>query len=141
MCLLKGIVTRGQVVSRLAIEIPGFAALMILGYLSLCGFELIGHRPIDRPMTRLFGVVLLIFSLAGIFNIVFDEETQLSGKIGEFIGGQLVNAFGDPLAVILWVQLATIGVLLSSRFLIPDITFRGWKVFRSIVQSFAQHLT
>lgn len=109
--------------------LAGDAAHVLYGLTFVWGLMLLSHRPLDRILTRVVGMLVLTCSMSGLLQVDVaksDNDLRPGGAFGSFLADRLlVPHFGVIGANVVGVTLFTIGVLLATDFLFIHLVLLG----------------
>lgn len=111
----------GAVVAGVLAIIFGDAAHVLYAVAFIWGLMLFTHRPLDRFLTRLTGLLVLTCAAAGLLQMDLaagSSNVQAGGAFGAFVADRLfVPYFGMIGANVVAITLTAIGILLATDFL------------------------
>ncbi len=115
----------GAVAARGLAYLVGDAAHILYGLFFVWGLMLIGHRPIDRLATRIPGLLVLVFAVAGMLQVNLaapDGRNTPGGMMGAFLADTLLTPyFGVISANVAMSMMILIGILMATDFLLIHI--------------------
>jgi len=115
----------GAAVAAILAIVAGDAAHVVYAVLFIWGFMLCTHRPLDRFLTRLLGLVILVSASAGLLQL--DVAAGVSNpEAGGLLGAYIMDRFFAPRfgligANVIGAMLAAIGLLLTTDFLVVRV--------------------
>jgi len=130
----------GSFTAGILILLFGHAAHVIYCMTAVWAVMLLQHRPIDRILTRLLGLAVIVASLAGLFHMdgaPEDSPARPGGIVGALIGDLIEPLFGYLGAHVVAIAVTVIGVLLATEFLF----FRCFVMFSNLVVFMVQAVT
>jgi S-DNA-T family DNA segregation ATPase FtsK/SpoIIIE len=111
----------GAYVSDVMLQSVGLASYLLPFLLFLAAWRRFRTRRIFAPVSRIIGLLMLLFSVSAIFALVgmpllFDRSVSAGGFIGTFVATKLADALGRVGALVLLLALAATGLLLATNF-------------------------
>ncbi|HJR08207.1 MAG TPA: DNA translocase FtsK [Pyrinomonadaceae bacterium] len=111
----------GAYVSDVMLQSVGLASYLLPCLLFLAAWRRFRTHRIYAPISRIVGLLMLLFSVSAIFALVgmpllFDKSVNAGGFIGTFVATTLADALGRVGALILLLALAATGLLLATNF-------------------------
>ncbi len=136
----------GSLVSGILTLLLGRAAHILYLVFGVWSFMLLRHEPLDRFLSRLFGLFILCVSTAGLadVNAVFlgQEGTNPQGGIvGAFAANTVENLFGFAGTEVIWGAGLLVGLLLATDLLFFDLFLIVRAVLPSAVNAFGAIVT
>jgi S-DNA-T family DNA segregation ATPase FtsK/SpoIIIE len=114
----------------------GDAAHVLYGLTFIWGLMLLSHRPVDRIVTRLVGMLILACAAAGLLQVDVvrgASNVQPGGAFGAFVADRLlVPHFGVIGSNVVGITFLAIGILLATDFLFIHLML--------VVKTFLLHL-
>lgn len=111
----------GAVISGVLAMVVGGAAHVLYFLTLVWGLMLFRYRPLNRPLTRLTGTLILIGAVAGLLHLnLAGVSTQPlpGGAFGAFVAERIfLPPFGLIGSNVIGVTMAVIGMLLATEFL------------------------
>jgi len=102
---------------------------------------LIRHTPLDRLASRVTGLVVLTFSVAGFLHINFASgaaDHMPGGAVGAFAGDHVSRFFGAAGANVTSVTLVLVGILLATEFLVLHVFVKLHGMFLLTLQGIVE---
>ena len=111
----------GAIVSGVLAIVVGGAAHVLYFLTLVWGLMLFRYRPLNRPLTRLTGTLILMGAVAGLLHLnLLGVSTQPlpGGAFGAFVAERVfLPPFGVVGSNVIGVTMAVIGILLATEFL------------------------
>lgn len=115
----------GAVTAGILAIIFGDAAHSIYALTFIWGLMLLSHRPLDRFLTRLAGLLVVTAAMAGLLQmdlVAGVSNPQAGGAFGAFMADRLlVRYFGHIGSNVVGATLLAIGILMATDFLFVHI--------------------
>ena len=128
----------GALVSGALAVLVGGAAHVIYFMTLLWGLMLFRYKPLNRLLTRIVGMCLLVGAVAGLLHLNFADVARHSlpgGALGAFVADRLfLPAFGRVGCNVIGGTMALIGLLLSTEFLFLD----AFRLTRVVIKHFVR---
>lgn len=126
----------GAILSGVLAVLVGGAAHVIYFLTLLWGLMLFRYKPLDRLLTRLAGMFILVGAVAGLMHLNFADAARHAlpgGAFGAFVAERLfLPAFGIIGCNVIGITTAVVGLLLSTEFLFLD----AFRVTRALMRYF-----
>lgn len=112
--------TPGTIAASILVLLFGHAAHVLYCVTAIWSGTLLQHRPLDRILTRIFGLALILATIACIVHIdgqSHEIPTKPGGIIGAIVGDIMAPFLGMMGTHIVSIAIAVIGILLATEFL------------------------
>ncbi|HYP02445.1 MAG TPA: DNA translocase FtsK [Pyrinomonadaceae bacterium] len=124
----------GAYVSDVMLQSVGLASYLLPLLLFLAAWRRFRTRRIHAPVSRIIGLLMLLFSSSAILALVrmpllFDGRVSAGGFIGTLVAGNLAQALNGVGALVLLLALAATGLLLATNFSFARAYERAVEVF------------
>jgi S-DNA-T family DNA segregation ATPase FtsK/SpoIIIE len=124
----------GAYVSDAMLQSVGLASYLLPLLLLLAAWRRFRTHRIHAPVSRIIGLVTLLFSASAILALVslpllFDGRVSAGGFIGTFIASNLSSALNNVGALVLLLALAATGLLLATNFSFANAYERAVEAF------------
>lgn len=129
----------GAAVAAILAIVAGDAAHVVYAVFFIWGLMLCTHRPLDRFLTRLLGLVILMSAFAGLLQL--DVATGVSNpEAGGLLGAYIMDRFFAPRfgligANVIGATLAAIGLLLTTDFLVVRVLMGINRILLGVVRA------
>lgn len=111
----------GAMISGVLAIVVGGAAHVLYFLTLVWGLMLFRYRPLNRPLTRLTGTLILMGAVAGLLHLNLDgvsTQPLPGGAFGAFVAERIfLPPFGLIGSNVIGVTMAVIGILLATEFL------------------------
>jgi S-DNA-T family DNA segregation ATPase FtsK/SpoIIIE len=111
----------GANIAATLFQFVGLAAYLLPLLLLAAAWRRFRTRRIRAPLSRIFGLIMLVIGAAALFNLfvtpsLSDRSFQPGGVIGKLVSTMLMSGLGKVGATILLSALAATGLLLATNF-------------------------
>ena len=128
----------GAAVAAVLAIVFGDASHVLYAIAFLWGLMLCTHRPLDRFLSRLSGLLILTCSVAGLLQLNLSagsSNPQAGGAIGAFVMDQIfAPRFGRIGANIVGATLTIIGTLLATDFLFVHVLIAANRLLTHLIR-------
>lgn len=129
----------GAFVAGIVAILVGDAGHVIYALTFIWGLMLFTHRPVDRLLTRMLGMIILVGAVAALLQVDFlrgaANPAQPGGAFGAFVADTLaVPNFGIIGANVIGFTMIAIGILLATDFLFIHLAIVGQRAAAHVLR-------